>query len=323
MKSVGEIISDLTPTLEELEPDRLLYRKKSSTYLLVIFLPLIGIAIAAISLKAAMPFMIGGMIWLVLSVILYQIKAGTIASRYKARYKATIIPQLLKTIDPQLSHAPEQGIPSSAFVESELFKTKPDRYQTEDLIHGIYGKTLLQLAEVNAQQRQTSTDSNGRSRTRYVSYFDGLLLIADFHKHFEGRTFIFPDKAEKTFGGFARFFQKAGGRKETRLIQLENPDFEYQFKVYATDEVEARYILSTSMMQRIAAMQSRFGKDVRIAFKDSRLILTVPHSKPFLEPNTKTAATDPAQIEDMLKDLVFFLDTIEELDLNTRIWTKA
>lgn len=322
MKAVSDIVSELVPTLEELEPDRLLYRKKSSIYLLVLILPLVGIAIAGISLKAAMPFVIGGLVWLVVGVILYQIKAGAIASRYKTNYKATVIPQLLATIDPQLSHSPDQGIPSPSFVESELFRTKPDRYATEDLIHGTYGKTFLQLAEINAQQRQTTTDSKGKTRTHYVTFFDGLFLIADFHKHFHGRTFIFPDKAEKTFGGIARFFQKAGGRKETNLIQLEDPAFEHQFKVYATDEVEARYVLSTAMMRRLLEMQKRFGKDVRIAFKDSCLILAVPYSQPFLEPSTKLPATDEGQVLSMLNDIRYFLETIEELDLNTRIWTK-
>ena len=322
MKDSHLVISELTPTLKELEPERLLYRKKSSVYLLVILLPLVGIAIIGIALKTGMPFVIGGMVWLVIGVILYQMKAGKLAGAYKANYKSSVIPRLLDTIDNQLTHTADRGIPSGTFVESELFRTRPDRYATEDLIEGHYGKTFLQLAEVNAQQRQTTTDSKGRTQTRYVTFFDGLFLIADFHKHFQGRTFVFPDKAEKTFGGLARFFQKAGGRRDTDLIQLEDPEFEYQFKVYATDEIEARYVLSSSMMRRLLDMQTRFGEDVRIAFKDSSLILAVPHRKTFLEPSTSIPATNPEQIRDMLTDLRFFLETIEELDLNTRIWTK-
>jgi hypothetical protein len=33
-------------------------------------------------------------------------------------------------------------------------------------------------------------------------------------------------------------------------------------------------------------------------------------------------ATDQTQIRGMLKELQLILDTIEELDLNTRIWSK-
>lgn len=322
MKSTDQILSALLPTLEELEPDRLLYQRQSKIYLSVLLIPLAALVIAAFALQANVGLFIAAGIWLVIGIILYQMKAGKIGGRYKANYKSAVIPRLLQSIDHQLSHSSDKGIPSGTFVESELFRTRPDRYSTEDLIEGHYGKTFLQLAEVNAQQRETTTDSKGRTQTRYVTFFDGLFLIADFHKHFHGRTFIFPDKAEKTFGGLARFFQKAGGRRETDLIQLEDPEFEHRFKVYATDEVEARYVLSTSMMRRILDMQARFGKDLRIAFKESCLILAVPHRKPFLEPSTSIPATNPEQIRQMLNDLRFFLETIEELDLNTRIWTK-
>ena len=75
-------------------------------------------------------------------------------------------------------------------------------------------------------------------------------------------------------------------------------------------------------MRRILAMRSRFGKDVRLGFKDSSLVLAVPHTRPFLEPDKGTPAADPAQVGKFLKKLTYFLDTIEELDLNTRIWTK-
>ncbi|MEM9018776.1 MAG: DUF3137 domain-containing protein, partial [Verrucomicrobiota bacterium] len=287
--------------------------------LLVPFFPLIGL----VFLTDANIFVFIGMgVWLLIGLSLYSIRAGSIATRYKKNYKNEVIPRLLALIDPQLGHLPESGIPSSLFVASELYTSKPDRYSTEDLITGKYGKTNLQLAEVHAEDRRTTTDSKGRTRTSYVTIFDGLFLIADFHKHFHGRTFIFPDKAESLFGGVGRFFQKMGGRSGTSLIQLEDPEFEEKFAVYSTDEVEVRYLLSTAMMLRILEMQARFGRDVRLAFKDSSLILAVPHSKPFLEPRTSTPATDWKQAANMLTDLRFFLETIEELDLNTRIWTK-
>lgn len=323
MRSDEQIIDALLPTLRELEPDRLLYKKNAKIYFLIAFLPAVAIfAFGFFGGWQKFVLLLGPAVWGFLGFILYQIKAAAIGSRFKKRYKETVIPALVATIDPSLSHSSERGIPSSAFVESELFRTAPARYSTEDLIEGRYGKTFLQLAEVNAKKRETTTDSEGRTKTRYVTFFDGLFLIADFHKHFHGRTFVFPDKSEKTFGRMARFFQKVGGRSETDLIQMDDPEFEHQFKVYATDQVEARYVLSNAMMRRILEMQKRFGKDIRLAFKNSSLLLAVPHQHPYLEPTTNIPATDEGQVIRMLTDIRFFLETIEELDLNTRIWTK-
>lgn len=323
MKRSEQILEELLPLLQQFEPDRLLYRRKSKIYILVTLVPTALLVASGFLIRdVAIPLFIGAAVWFVIGLILYQLKAGSVAARFKKSYKDTVIPALVATVDPALTHASAKGIPSSSFVESELFRTKPDRYSTEDLIEGSYGKTFLQLAEVNAKKRETTTDSKGRTRTRYVTFFDGLFLIADFHKHFHGRTFVFPDKSERTFGGVARFFQKAGGRSETNLIQMDDPDFEHQFKVYATDQVEARYVLSNAMMRRILEMQKRFGKDIRLAFKNSSLLLVVPHEHPYLEPSTSIPATDDGQILRMLNDIRFFLETIEELDLNTRIWTK-
>ena len=38
-------------------------------------------------------------------------------------------------------------------------------------------------------------------------------------------------------------------------IELEDPEFMEHFRVYSTDQVEARYILSPSMMERLLAFR--------------------------------------------------------------------
>lgn len=322
MKEIDHILHELTPHLDRLEPGRRLYLKKSRIYLAVLFLPLFAVLLSALLSGNKVPFFIGAGLWFIIGIVLYQYRAGALGARYKYAYKTTVIPRLLSLIDSQLHYEVGDGIPSGRFVGTELFSKSPDRYKTEDLIHGTYGKTLLQLAEVDAEERRTTTDSKGRTRTTYVTIFKGLLLIADFNKHFKGRTFVFPDMAENLFGNFGRFFQKLGGRRETDLIRLEDPEFEKAFAVYSTDEIESRYILSTAMMQRLLRMRERFGKEVRIGFKESSIVLAVPHHRGFLEPSPKVSATETSQISEMLSELEYFLDLIEELDLNTRIWTK-
>ena len=322
MKDVSQIISELVPTLEPLEESRLLYRKRQTKYLLIVFIPLVAILVGGYLAELGIFIFFVAAGWAAIGFALYQFRVASIKSLYVQNYKKTVIPALVKLVDSELKYEPGAGISMGTFKGTELFPTSPNRYSTEDLIHGTYGKTYLQLAEVEAKERRTRTDSNGNRKTYYVTIFKGLLLIADFHKDFHGRTFVFPDKSEKTFGNFARFFQKMGGRRKTNLIRLEDPEFEKAFAVYSTDEVEARYILSTAMLRRILDLRERFGDDVRLAFKDSCLSLALPYRNTYLEPDTGKPATDPHQINGMLLELKCFLDTIEELDLNTRIWSK-
>jgi hypothetical protein len=322
VRSIDDIIRDLSPGLEQLEPARLEYLKKARLYLTILLIPLIALIVAALLSPYRVPLFIGAIIWFILGVILYQYRAGSLGSRYVTAYKSAVIPGLLTLIDPGLRYEATGGILTETFLGTELYTTSPDRYRSEDLIHGTYGKTAMRLAEIDAEEKQTTTDSEGRTQTTYVTIFKGLLLIADFNKHFQGRTFVFPDFAESTFGNFGRMFQKWSGRRETELIRLEDPEFENAFAVYSTDEIEARYVLSTALMRRLLTLRERFGKDVRIGFKESSIALAVPHREAFLEPSTKVSALETAQIEKMLTELQYFLELIEELDLNTRIWTK-
>jgi len=324
MKEFESIPDDLESHLRALEPDRLRYHRTSWIYLGVLVGPLAGGILGAILVDENIKvyFLIGSALWFAIGFVLYSLKAGHLADDYRRSYKLAVIPRLLALVDPGLRYDPASGISSGTFVSSELFSNPPDRYTTEDLIEGTHGKTSLRLAEVHAEDRQTTTDSKGRTQTRYVNIFKGLLLIADFNKHFQGRTFVFPDVAENLFGNFGRAFQKLGGRSETALIRLEDPEFEDAFAVYSSDEIEARYLLSTAMMQRLLKLRERFGKDVRIGFKGSSIALAVPQRGGFLEPGLGTSASDHSQIRGMHAELRLFLEIIDELDLNTRIWTK-
>ncbi len=77
----------------------------------------------------------------------------------------------------------------------------------------------------------------GRTETYWVTIFKGLLVGADFHKHFKSEVIVTPDFAESTFGRLGRMFQKLGGNLE----EMENPEFEKAFVVRATDPIESRY----------------------------------------------------------------------------------
>lgn len=316
--------SDLFANLPGLESLRNRCRRNRTVYLLVLLLPtaggLVGAAAAGDGVRGF--FLIGTVVWVVIGFILYSVKYNSVLNRYRNEYKRLVVPGLLARIDPGLRHDAEAGIPLVAFQNTELFTGSVDRFSSEDLIAGRFGKTDLRLAEVHAEERHESRDSKGDREVRYVTIFRGILLVADFHKHFRGRTFLFPDKAERLLGRHGRFLQKLGGRSQTHLIQLEDPEFEKAFAVYATDEVEARYLLSTSMMERLLRLRERFGKEVRMALKDSAIAVAVPFFGKFLEPELAVSASDPGQLDRIERELQAFLGIVTELDLNTRIWSK-
>lgn len=321
MKDIENVIDEVYPTLQKIEQDRLEYIKKRSNTIWSVIVP--ALVVALIITISFFPFgIISLFVAAIGSGIAYHFMAGKYGASYVDSYKQIVISKLVNTVDPNLHYDSARGIEEDFFIKSELFTSNPDRYRTEDLIYGEYGKTQFHLGEIHAEDKQTSTDKDGNRKTKYVTIFKGLLLVADFHKHFQGRTFVLPDHAERTLGSLGRTLQKLGGRRGTELVQMEDPEFENEFAVHSTDQIESRYILSPALMRRLLDMKERFGKDVRVAFKDSFVWIAVPHRHPYLEPSTKTEATDSSQIHSMLGEISAFIEIIEELDLNTRIWTK-
>jgi len=126
---------------------------------------------------------------------------------FKSNFKNTIIRQIIQYVDPSLSYAAEGMIARGAFEGSTLFKRRIDRYKGEDLVEGQIDKTRIRFSELHAEYKTTTTDSKGRRQTHWHTIFKGLFVIADFNKHFQGRTVVLPDSAEKLFGRLGQKLQ--------------------------------------------------------------------------------------------------------------------
>jgi len=112
----------------------------------------------------------------------------------------------------------------------------------------------------------------------------------------------------------------AGGYGD--LVQIEDSVFERHFKVYGRDPVEARYILSPSMMRRLVRFCETTNDELRLAFLDGSVYLALPLPGDLFHVGAVTEL-DARTLRSWATDLDFATGIIEELDLNTRIWSKA
>lgn len=267
---------------------------------------------SGMGILAALPVgLIGG-------AIVHHIYFAKGSAHYRALFKSRFLSKLIKAIEPNVEYVPEQGISEAVFVESGIFNGSPDRYSCEDLIHGMIGDTKVMFSEVHAEEKHTSTDSKGRRQTRWTTMFQGIFFLADFHKEFRSPVSVMPDVAERSFGWIGKKLQKLGGN----LQRMENPEFEKMFVVRGVDAVEARYVLTPSMQDRLVSLRGRLGKDLRIVFRDSHVWLAIPNNTNWFEGDLKMPAGDRAQAKMLLGQLRSCFQIVEELDLNTRIWTK-
>ena len=194
-------------------------------------------------------------------------------------FKRTIISEVVRYCDPSLRYSPGSFIPRHKFQGSGIFQYRIDRYRGEDQVAGKIGATAFEFSELHAEYKTTTCDNRGRRRTHWHTLFKGLYFIADFNKHFRTKTVVLPDVAEKLFGFLGKKLQEMNLFRSGELIKLEDPEFEKHFAVYGEDQIEARYILSTSLMHRITEFKKKTGEEVYMSFVNSNVHIAIKTRK--------------------------------------------
>lgn len=241
---------------------------------------------------------------------------------FRDEFKREVIKKIITFIDENLSYDYQSRISDTEFYKSKIFTTSADRSRGEDLIYGKIDKTDIKFSELHLEYKTTSTDSNGNTREQWHTIFKGVFFIADFNKHFNTETIVLPDGLERVFGKFARKLQNIGKRKGKKLIHLENPEFEKYFKVYADDEIESRYLLTPALMDRILTLKKTSNIKISFSFIDSNIYMALPILKNLFEPRIFNNNYSYEFLKESFSYLITFISIVDELNLNTRIWTK-
>lgn len=315
-----ETYKELAPHLESLE----LERKDLVLKIALVFCLCFGILIIAYSYVQNMPipsYQLPVMIVVGLVSIIAGLVNRLLIHPFKREFKFRVVEQVFKRLLPDCIYDSNGKIPQSDYMMSLLFPRYPDIYQGEDFVKARIGQTEFEFSELKTFFH--SRDNKGRKRK--VIIFKGLFFIADFHKNFSGQTFVLPDYAERSLGDVGNILQSMIGKVDSRpgeLVKLEDPAFEKYFKVYSTDQLEARYILSASMMQRVLDLKQKMKSEISISFVNSRVFVAIHSKKNMFEPNIFRSIKRFELIHEFAEDFKFTCEIVEELNLNTRIWTK-
>lgn len=315
----------LDPLLDNLEARRLEVRRHAFTTLIQI----VPIAlICAVVMIALLPpdWSFQALFFIfILSTLVFAWRTSSVWNAYRSEFKREVIGRLVQLVDPELRYNPDGGIHQSDFRASGLYRQRIDRYRSEDLFYGRVGATDLRFSELHAQYRQT-TGSGKNRRTRYVTIFRGIFFIADFHKHFNGETYVLPggDWGGGIFETLRDWGHALSGRPG-EPVDLEDPEFERYFRVHSTDQVEARYILSLSLMQRLVEFRTKLNTPIALAFVNSMIYIAIPTPKNHFEPPSMWAGSARLNLEAVvayLEDVRLAEEIVADLNLNTRIWSK-
>jgi len=315
VKTVAELKkfyeSDLLPELKILEKLRIQARNK------ILIVAAVAILIATFLILRASSTDFGIFVF-ILAVGAVLLVSFLVTKKYRSSFKKGIIERLVNFIDKDLRYSKSSRISRSVFVESKIFLRHPDEYDGDDYVQGKLGQTPLEFSEIHA--KYVTHDSKGRRQVHTI--FKGLFFVADFNKHFSRRTVVLPDTAERLFGQFGSFLQSMNKFRGS-LIRLEDPEFEKVFAVYGDDQIEARYILSTSLMKRIVDFKKKTKRPIYISFVGSKVYVAVSYTRDLFEPRIFRTLLDFNPIKQYFEDFEMAVGIVEDLNLNTRIWTKT
>ena len=143
--------------------------------------------------------------------------------------------------------------------------------------------------------------------------FRGMFCWLQFQKKLNGHTLVLPNTHSAKLDRFASF-----NFKEEQRVYLEDPRFTAQFVVYSTDQVEARYVLSTALMERIVLLKEKFNQSILVSFQDKAMFLAVQNTNGlFSFPSGKLDAV--AVIEELAEDIDTALHIPKYLNFRTTV----
>ena len=231
---------------------------------------------------------------------------------YEENIKKEIFPNVINFFGDFKYHV-ETNKSVKEYYATELIP-KHDTEIAEDHIVGKYKEIKIDLFETQLSRKVKYKDSNGNTSTRLKTVFDGIILELSMNKSFGGKTVVKKDSG--TVGNW--FIKKSTSLKK---VKLEDPNFEKMFEVYSDDQVEARYLLTVTFMERLKKLVENFGeKSIQCCFYNNKLLMMIPIEKDMFEPGSIYEAED--FIDDsksLLKELSLIFSIIDTLKLNMKI----
>lgn len=258
------------------------------------------------------------------AIVVYVLWISSRENKLVADFNSNIVPHFISEFLTNPFFDVSSCVNSSDYYNSDLFRTGVDRYNGSNFITGNLGDTFLEFSKLHTEYKTETRSKNGGTRTTWHTIFKGVFLMADSNKHFNGMTFIFPDSAERMLGGMGRWLQeKFGTNGRGEMVYMEDPVFEKKYVVYATDPVEARYLLTPTMQHYFVELANTFGnRAVCASFINGKLNIALSGNFELFAFKKSKSLLERETIKHYVQNLLHIISVIEILDLNTRVWSK-
>lgn len=309
MKTVEELYSfyqsDLDPLFEPLVEMRNSNQKKLIRN--IFLFSLIPTAVILYFVFCRFPAIIIFLFIIFLSYQTYRIYKYSLkeySQKLIKKYKSTAFPLLLGFLFDEYNYLENQRISAVVLNKSMLINDYITITEGDDYMKFTLDDTDIMLSEIHALNIYQD------------SIFNGIFISASFNKDFTSKTFLFPKDIISSINHIEKQVFS-----DFKKVKLEDSEFANEFLVLSSDQIEARYILTTSLMQRILDYKEKINKKISLSFVDNRLYCAIPDQiNPFMPESFEEINFN--YINTIYEHIKAYTDLIEDLHLNVRIWNK-
>lgn len=237
---------------------------------------------------------------------------GTPIALYKKKSKSKIMPLMLQYFE-GFNYQYKKTILVD-IAQTRLIDTYDGR-EGDDYFEGVYQNVPIKVSEEKFTQRKL-VYRNNKPHYENIEVFHGVLILLDMNKNFSGQTIVLQDK------GFLNVFSKVNrDLKDLSNVKLEDSVFEKEFEVFASDQIEARYLLTTAFMERMLKLRAAYHADkIEFSFLNNQLFIALETNRDMFEPTSlfKTCLNKKL-VEEAYLQIVSIFAIIDILSLDKRI----
>lgn len=313
----------IVPKIAPLEQERLKIKFKCLPWFILAAMTVIPVALVTMeSLKIPVWLLI---LLLIVTVIFVFIGAYPIVSLL-SKIKSELLTEILKLFGNFNRYTKTSGLISLAEIKSAgLFPCATDKY-TDDDIAGTYKGLDVVISEVRLAHT-VKVDKQRHS----VTDFKGLIIKTTLNKPYQGKTLLFQKNdinQDEDFGAkFVSTLSNLGNFRERRILPdmqkvlLEDPRFNEIYEVYSNDQIESRYIITPTFMERLTNVRKIIqASDVHCYFEDKYMTLYLSTNRNFFEIGSVFSTLyDKARFQEVFEQLVSIFELIHYFKLDKKL----
>ncbi len=215
---------------------------------------------------------------------------------------------LARALGIEYTHDTQPGI---GFERATSFKMVPhfNRSSFEDLWSGELGGRAFSLHEAELQQRRQSGKNS-----HYVTVFRGPVMTIACDRTFHGTTLVERAGKHKKFGFFGEKDAIDIADLNLAKVDMVHPGFEDEFTIYSSDQVEARYLVHPTYVERLIALEQAFsGKKIRTLFHGGE-VTVVLESENMFESGSLDAGRDREMVTTCVAQFMSMADLAATLN---------